>query len=304
MSNTQVPLSLSEQMIKIDDPDDSVIVELQSALRVGREAAEAALAANVAIRGNQFSPRASNIKKARDVCGAHFDKAARAFDAARAKAISAIAELEKRTHAPQPPKDQAMLAMHGEIRAALSRMTADARATAINSAINGDSADDAHIVSAVLNGHPLLVGETTSSIELRRGQYQLRHHRAERVRIDRIRAALQHADRGAMLLRDFIFTHLTAGDDHDVLAAAEASEKAAKAAIAAAPRHDFDRARVAISGGDRVGARNGARDRPLLVRPASCASTDQAAVAATLRRPFFTMREKSDEARQDCSLAR
>jgi hypothetical protein len=162
---------------------------------------------------------------------AYLDRAARKIDAACERADRALEKIQRDTFAPTAPTGVAGVVLHSEIRAALARMTHEARSSAINAAIQADDKDSMELVSAVLNGVPVLTGIGAAELEMRRDQWRRRRFPSEIARAERIRKSRDALSRGASLLMGFISD--LAGDASSI-EAAEASDTAAQAAIRAA----------------------------------------------------------------------
>jgi hypothetical protein len=220
-------------MVKDFDPDDDIMVALHDAMREGRIAAESAAKGVATVLANQLAPELSRQKQARELAAKTFDKAARKFDAATQAAQAEFERIEKATRAPEPPKSAADIVLHSEVRQALARMPHDQRAKTISDALIGDDDESKLISAAVLTGGALLSGLGSAELELKRASWRKRHFSAQLARAERIKKALDATHRGAHLLRTFCFTDLSPGDP-DAIARAEASEKAAAEALAAA----------------------------------------------------------------------
>lgn len=224
-----VPLSLTDAaafISKYDNPNepDDVLAEMSRAASAITHSARDISDTVTKVLSNQMNAPMKNAKMARDRTFAIFETTARRVDSTRARGEAIIAALEAETQ-PAKPKDAMEFIAAGEVRQMLRGMSAEERKATLA------EADDT-IISAVAHSHPRLSGITVSERDLAVHEWRKRRFPAELDRIERLRGALGQLDRLGTMYRDFSLRIANAKADE--IAAAENSERAAKAALEAA----------------------------------------------------------------------
>jgi hypothetical protein len=226
-----IPLSIDPNLIAREPIDDEVVADLRAAMAAARDAAATAQEAVTTIRANKMATDFANARQAHEVAYVHQQRAFKKMDAARERAERAIAQIEEETRAPTAPKDLPSSMLHGEVRAALARMTPDQRSSAIATAIEADDHDSITLVAAVLNGVPATTGLSRAEIELRRHAWRRRRFPQHLARAEQLQKSLRALSNGATSFARFM---IELAGDAAAIKLAEQSEQAAQAAIAAA----------------------------------------------------------------------
>lgn len=167
-----------------------------------------------------------NASDAKAAANRLFQTIAPKLDSTRQKVEATIEALVASTQPPKP-KDAAAGIYAGECRAALLRMTPDARAKAVARTI--DDGDDT-FVSAAVTANIVLSGLGVAEAAALCDACRRKRHGPTLERIDRLKDALQEFGRLSSLLSSFSLGLLA--DQNAVVAAAERTAELAKAAIA------------------------------------------------------------------------
>jgi hypothetical protein len=138
----QVPLSLTEDFVsEADAAEDEILGEIRDVLRASREAAEHALDGVKKVKANVMNTAAQNAKQARELAWKFFEHAAVKIDRSRERCDRTVEKIQRDIAAPSVPTGVAGVMLHGEIRAALARMTHEQRSKVINDAIESGDED-------------------------------------------------------------------------------------------------------------------------------------------------------------------
>lgn len=149
----------------------------------------------------------------------------REFDAALRTARREIEAIEARTFAPPRPTNASDTILAGEIRRRLSELKEDERRAALETAL-AEGAEE--VVAAALHGPAMLSGMSAPQQASLRDRWRRSRHGDEIDRIDRLKSAVADTERGGELLVRYAATLA----DPQIIEKAEASEAAAKAALA------------------------------------------------------------------------
>ena len=209
------------------DEDDPALLALHAALKAGREAALKAAKIVNTVTANDLLTPASRHKKARDASFKLLEPQFKAYDEAVKATETAIAEIEARTAGPSAPKDLIGEARGRELRERLLMLPNEQRQRIISDAVQHD---DDMLLSAVLGVPAWLLGMTTAEQEMIRHSWRAKHFAPELDRLQRLNKAVEDARRAGPLLLGFV-DQLT---DAKLIAAADATEAAANAALAEA----------------------------------------------------------------------
>jgi hypothetical protein len=185
----------------VPDVQDDVLQALHDAVLACREACERSLDYKRAMEKDEKYSSAFKTKQVHETSWKHLIAASRKIDASRALAEAAIKKLDDETGAPPAPRDAHKIAMAGEIRMALIRMSHGDRAAAIERAIN-TGIDE--IVSAIVSAPSLLTGLTDDEREMHRHAWRAKHYPQELDRLNRIRKAVRDSEIIAGLTRKYI----------------------------------------------------------------------------------------------------
>lgn len=227
-----VPLSLSDDLLQplyARDPDtgarlpDDDLDTLADALRQARGQAEQVLALSNALKADPTKSPAAVALTLREKGLKAGEKAAYALDQARNRLVATVGRLSAETAAPLLTRDAGGMMLEGEIRTALSRMTARDRSAAISPAF--EDGEDA-VIGAVLRGPALLSGLATDQRQMLQDRYRAERHPREADRIARLKKALEGLDRGAIALVDFTDAITTTPQAIRAEQAAERTEQA------------------------------------------------------------------------------
>jgi hypothetical protein len=228
---TRAPLSLHESIVekhhtrsRSGEPvGDKVIAALASAVRQGREAAEALAHAADAMMRDGTTTEAARRLAVRQRALASAERMAALIDAARDAALAEIQRLEKDTSSP------AVVSPHSaEIRARLVSLSPDARNAALAAALK--DGDDAVLAAVLKDDVPsLLTGFSPTELAMKRHAYRQARHPVE---VDRI-ARLAKAVKATEIAGEAAMAFLTGIADDPAAAVAAAHQKAAQAAAAA-----------------------------------------------------------------------
>ncbi|RUX73896.1 hypothetical protein EN925_15060 [Mesorhizobium sp. M7A.F.Ca.US.006.04.2.1] len=200
-----VPIDLDERIIdRIAETDrltgapiaDPVISGLSNAVKLAREQAHSLAAYEAAAHADKTMTFEANLLRVAGAAEKSGSRVATLLDAARTRAITEIANIEKRTGTPPPPKDSIALSMEAEIRARLGNMPPKHRTAAIAKA---KAENNEAIIGAVLRGQPLLTGLTETQQDAMRHHYRERFHSADYARLSRLKRALEAVDKSGRL---------------------------------------------------------------------------------------------------------
>ena len=233
MSDTQLSPSVHEAVIVrhfTRDPitretiPDAYLTDLHDAVQAARVAGDKADRVVQATLRSELRTPAANHKKAREVSFAIIESALAKIDAARKSAQAEIAQIASVSAGPPKPKDTVDVLSQQELRKALAALDRDERHKAISEAL---AADDAVLLSAGLNGRPMLSGLTPTEHAMHLHQWRQKYHGAAVDRAERLNKAITDADRAGMLLNGFVDS-LT---DAQLIARAEKTEAEAAEAL-------------------------------------------------------------------------
>lgn len=222
--------SVHELMIKRyirDGEDDPALTALFEGVKLAREMANKSAETASAVIANKLETEAARHKRARAATFALIERATSALDVAVKAAEQEIAVIKTRLKGPAPTKDIVTETRQRELRERLSVLPADRRKAIIAEAVN---TDDDLLVGAVLNARGWLSGLADSEVELVRHNWGAKRYPGDVDRLDRLQKAVTDSMRAGQLAINFVDT-LT---DANLIASAEASEKQAKDALAAA----------------------------------------------------------------------
>ncbi|GLS35368.1 hypothetical protein GCM10010869_09560 [Mesorhizobium tianshanense] len=200
-----VPIDLDERFIdRCAETDpltrtpiaDPVLSGLSSAVKLAREQATSLAAYEAAALADKTQTPEANVLRIAAAAGKTGERVAAQLDAARTRAKAEIANIEKRTGAPPPPKDAIALAMEAEIRTRLANMTPKQRGAAIAKA---KAENNETIIAAVLRGPAILTGLGASQLEGVRHHYRQRFHAADYARLARLTKALDAMEKSGRL---------------------------------------------------------------------------------------------------------
>ncbi|TRC76891.1 hypothetical protein FJV83_24175 [Mesorhizobium sp. WSM4307] len=207
-----VPIDLDERMIdQFAETDpltgkpvaDPVVSGLSDAVRLAREQAKSLAALEAAALADKTTAFEASILRVASAAEKSGGRVATQLDAARTKAMTEIANIERRTGSPPPPKDSIALGIEAEIRARLASMTPKDRDAAISKA---KAEGNEVIIAAVLRGPAMLVGLSEAEQNLMRHAYRERFHKADYARLTRLNKALEATDRSGRLFVKIVRT--------------------------------------------------------------------------------------------------
>jgi hypothetical protein len=219
--------SMSEGVSGPVPSSDPVLIEVQSALRTIRLAAENCRKASLAIHQDMTLSEGGRHVRANDFTYRVSSAALPAVDRANAKLQMEINRLRAFTNAPKPDTGVKANLMSGEIRTRLAAMPQKDRLNCIHKAI--EEGDDL-VVSTVLEGSRFLTNLTALEQAGVREVWRRKRLPDQCARVDELEKVSVHLLRGGKLLIDF----QRACADQSIVLAARASNNAANAAIAAA----------------------------------------------------------------------
>ena len=232
-----VPIDLNEQFIdrlaEIDPTTgapvtDPVMSGLSNAVKLAREQATAlANLEKAALADRTLTPEA-NVLRVATAASKTGERVAAQLDAARTRAKAEIANIEKRTGAPPPPKDSVALSIEAEIRARLAAMCDKERADAIAQA---KARNDETVIAAVLRGPAMLTGLGAAQLDSIRHHYRQHTHGADYARLQRLTKAVDAMEKSGRL---FVGIVKSAADTPMARQAAIAAREAQAAAAHAA----------------------------------------------------------------------
>lgn len=230
MSKASLSPSVHEAMIKrhmVSDDDDPILTALFEGVKLAREMASKAAQTTDAVLANKLETEAARHKKARAATFTLLERATTALDEAVTAAQKEIATIKTRLCGPPPAKDLITETRQRELRERMSMLPEERRKAIIIHAINSD---DDLLVGAILNAKSWLSGLSDSEVLLCRHNWATKRYPADVERLDRLEKAMGDTHRAGQQAISFIDS-LT---DANLIAGAEASEKKASDALAAA----------------------------------------------------------------------
>lgn len=231
----KIPLDLNEAFVdrhaEIDPTTgapvaDPVLSGLSSAVKLAREQATVLANFEKAALADRTQTAEANVLRIAAAAGKTGKRVADQLDAARTRAKTEIANIEKRTGSPPPPKDSLALAIESEIRARLAAMGPKERADAIATA---KAENNEAVIAAVLRGPAMLTGLGAAQLEGIRHHYRMRFHSADYARLERLTKAVDAMERSGRL---FVGIVRSASDTPMARQAAIAAREAENAAAA------------------------------------------------------------------------
>lgn len=223
----EVPLTLATAASFVerhatDDSDDAMSGMISAARGVSESAAKIVKAVNAARRNKMGSPLA-NEKAARDASWKAWEAASTRADRAYSHARTVAEHLEKAMVLPRP-KDAVEATNALAVQQALAKMNPAERMKYVK-----DRLDDDALVAAVLSGHELVSGITEAEKGVIASDWRLRRHGEKFERLGRLGKAQEDLARIQIQFSNWI--HSLRAEHEEAIAAAEASEQAAKAAL-------------------------------------------------------------------------
>ncbi|RJT38689.1 hypothetical protein D3227_15590 [Mesorhizobium waimense] len=201
----KVPLDLNEAFVDRHaetDPltgapiADPVLSGMSNAVKLAREQATVLANFEAAALADRTQTPEANLLRIANAAGKTGKRVAVQLDAARTRAKTEIANIQKRTGSPPPPKDSLALAMEAEIRARLANMLPKDRAAAIAKA---KAENNETIIAAVLRGPAMLVGMGEAEQNAIKHHYRMRFHAADYARLERLNKAVDAMERPGRL---------------------------------------------------------------------------------------------------------
>lgn len=209
---------------------DAAIGSLAAAVRKTRENVHALVSMADALSQDRTSTAEANALKLRESALRLAEATAQKLDDAKVAAELEIEQIEQRTAQPPAPADQATVALEAEIRTRLTGMS-----DAVRDKVLGDafSAGDMAVIGAVLRGPAFLAGMHQTRQEMIRHRYRTAYHGDDYARRDRLRNAVQAADRTGQSFINII-TEMTNGGTVALAEANANNARSAEAVVAAA----------------------------------------------------------------------
>lgn len=202
----KIPLDLNERFIDLHaetDPltgnpvADPVLSAMSNAVKLAREQATALANLEKAAMADRTQTAEANVLRVAAAAAKSGERVAAQLDAARTRAKAEIANIEKRTGAPPPPKDSLALSIEAEIRARLANMkSAKERTDAIAKAMADNSET---VIAAVLRGPAMLTGLGAAQLESVRHHYRQHFHAADYARLQRLQRAVDTMEKSGRL---------------------------------------------------------------------------------------------------------
>jgi hypothetical protein len=206
------------------DPNDMAIAAVKQALAVGLQAATQAYNASVAIHLDETKPEGGRHVQAAEYAFKITKPALEKFDSTAQRLANEIATLEKRLKGPPPPSP----VVAAEVRGAFRGLNAKEKTKALHRAI--EQGDDSSI-GALLDGPLMLVGMGPIERELLAGRWAKERLPAEVKRLEELRKASVHLERGGKILLEY---SMRMSDPTVVMRAKKSAEAAARAMSGAA----------------------------------------------------------------------
>ena len=221
--------SVHESVIKrhMTGDDDPVLGSLFDAVKLAREMSGKAAKTTASVLQNKLETEAARHRKARAAGFALLENATAALDAAVKSAEKETAAIKARTAGPPVTRDLVTETRQRELRERLSLLPEERRKAIIAQAV---SADDDLLVAAVLAAPGWLSGLTDTDLAMVRHNWASRRYAPDLERLERLGKAIIDAQRAGQQAMGFVDS-LT---DAELISAAEASEKEANDALAAA----------------------------------------------------------------------
>lgn len=228
------PLSptVHEAVVKrhmIEDADDPVMNDLFESVKQTRELATKAAATTDIVLKNEMRTLAARHKDARAASFELLKRATQSIDQAVKSAQAEIAAIRAKTKGPPASKDIVSETKQREIRERLSMLPAERREQIINAGIKSN---DETLLGAVLNSDAWLSGLTDAELALHRHAWASKHFAGDLDRMERLSKAVADSNRAGSIAISFIDGLTNA----DLVAKAEAMEKQAAVALAAAAK--------------------------------------------------------------------
>ncbi|RWF64850.1 hypothetical protein [Mesorhizobium sp.] len=233
----KIPLDLNEAFVSRHaetDPTtgapiaDPVLDGLSNAVKLAREQATVLANLEKAALADRTQTPEANVLRVATAAGKSGERVAAQLDAARTRAKNEIANIEKRTGAPPPPKDSLALSIEAEIRARLAAMPPKQREAALAKA---KADNDQTVIAAVLRGPAMLTGLGAAQLEGIRHHYRQHTHASDHARLQRLQRAVDAMEKSGRL---FVSIVKSAADTPMARQAAIAQREAEAAAAHAA----------------------------------------------------------------------
>ncbi|RWA79896.1 hypothetical protein [Mesorhizobium sp.] len=201
----KIPLDLNEAFVsrhaEIDPTTGTPVPEpvldgLANAVRLAREQATVLANLEKAAMADRSQTAEANVLRVAAAAAKSGERVAAQLDAARTRAKAEIANIEKRTGAPPPPKDSLALSIEAEIRARLAAMGDKERADAIAKA---KADNNETVIAAVLRGPAMLTGLGAAQLEAMRDHYRKLFHSADYARLQRLQRAVEAMEKSGRL---------------------------------------------------------------------------------------------------------
>lgn len=201
----KIPLDLNESFVnrhaEIDPTTgapiaDPVMSGLSNAVKAAREQATSLANLEKAALADRTQTPEAHVVRIAAAASKTGGQVAALLDAARTRAKTEIANIEKRTGAPPPPKDSVALSIEAEIRGRLAAMGPKERADAIAQA---KADNNETVIAAVLRGPAMLTGLGTAELNGIRHHYRERFHAADYARLQRLQRAVDAVERSGRL---------------------------------------------------------------------------------------------------------
>ncbi|RUV08163.1 hypothetical protein EOA79_01460 [Mesorhizobium sp. M1A.F.Ca.IN.020.03.2.1] len=175
---------------------DPVFDGLANAVRLARE--QAGMLANLekaAMADKTMTPEA-NVVRVASAASKTGERVAAQLDVARTRAMAEIANIEKRTSSPPPPKDSVALSIESDITRALASMGDKERADAIAQA---KAQGDETVIAAILRRPAMVSGLGEAQLEGIRHAYRQHFHSADYARLQRLQRAVEAMEKSGRL---------------------------------------------------------------------------------------------------------
>ncbi|TIT38076.1 MAG: hypothetical protein E5W76_21975, partial [Mesorhizobium sp.] len=181
----KIPLDLNEAFVSRHaetDPTtgapiaDPVLDGLSNAVKLAREQANVLANFEKAAMADRTQTAEANVLRVAVAAGKSGERVAAQLDAARTRAKNEIANIEKRTGAPPPPKDSAALSIEAQITDRLAAMGPKERADAI---AHAKATNNETIIAAILRRPAMLSGIGEAQLEGVRHHYREHTHASD-----------------------------------------------------------------------------------------------------------------------------
>ncbi|RVC64389.1 hypothetical protein [Mesorhizobium sp.] len=233
----KIPLDLNEAFVSRHaetDPTtgasiaDPVLDGLSNAVKLAREQANVLANFEKAAMADRTQTAEANVLRVAVAAGKSGERVAAQLDAARTRAKNEIANIEKRTGAPPPPKDSVALSIEAQITDRLAAMGDKERIDAIAKA---KADNNETIIAAVLRRPAMLSGLGEAQLESVRHHYRQHTHASDYARLQRLTKAVDAMEKSGRL---FVSIVKSAADTPMARQAAIAAREAEAAAAHAA----------------------------------------------------------------------